>query len=345
MKTQTLVSAQESKNLLDSSSIESFARTRRLRRTAPLRDMVKETHIHVDKFIYPLFIVPGKNVKKAINSMPGIFQLSIDQALIEIEEIVELGIKSVILFGIPEKKDSLAQDAWSEKGIVQEAIKAIKKRFVDLIVVADTCLCEYMDHGHCGIIKDNYVHNDSTLEILARSALAQAQSGADIIAPSDMMDGRIAIIRETLDANGFENIPIMAYSAKFASSFYGPFREAAESAPQFGDRKSYQMNPANAREALREIEIDEMEGADIVMVKPALAYLDIIARARGITKLPIAAYNVSGEYSMIKAAAANGWIDEKNVTLESLTAIFRAGADLIITYHAKDVASWLKLSN
>jgi porphobilinogen synthase len=317
-------------------------RMRRLRETEPLRSLVRETHLRVDKLIYPFFIVEGHNKRTAIKSMPGIYQQSIDNVLAEIDEAVAEGIKSVLLFGIPTHKDSEASGAWSEDGIVNQAIRQIKKAHPQLIVVADTCLCEYMDHGHCGVIENGKVLNDPSLDILARSAVAQAQAGADIIAPSDMMDGRVAAIRQALNDAGFEHIPIMSYSAKFASALYGPFREAAESTPQFGDRKGYQMDPANGREALREIELDIEEGADIVMVKPALPYLDVISQARAMTKLPIAAYNVSGEYSMVKAAAANGWIDEQRVVLECLTGIVRAGADLIITYHARDVARWLK---
>lgn len=316
-------------------------RMRRMRATSPLRSLVRETKLSIEKLIYPLFIVPGNNVKKPISSMPGIHQQSIDSMLKEVEEAQALDIKGVILFGIPDNKDDKASQAFAKEGITQEAIRAIKNAFPEMIVVADTCLCEYMDHGHCGIVDGDSVDNDESVKILVKAAISQAQAGADIIAPSDMMDGRIGAIRKGLDENGFENIPIMAYSAKFASGFYGPFREAAESAPRFGDRTSYQMDPANSREAIREIELDVAEGADIVMVKPALAYLDVIARARMITNLPIAAYNVSGEYSMIKAAAANGWIDERRVVLETLTGIFRAGADIIITYHAKDVATWL----
>jgi porphobilinogen synthase len=326
---------------LKSGQIDLKIRPRRLRASAPLRDMVRETHLRVDNLIYPLFIIEGAGKKLPINSMPGIYQQSIDVALQEIEAAANQGIRSVLLFGIPKSKDSQASEAWQEDGIVQKAIRAIKSRFPDMIVVADTCLCEYMDHGHCGIVADGKILNDPTLTILAKSALAQARAGADIIAPSDMMDGRVAAIRQVLDSNHFEHIPIMAYSAKFASAFYAPFREAAESPPQFGDRTTYQMDPANGREALREIELDIAEGADIVMVKPAICYLDIINQARQVTKLPIAAYNVSGEFSMVKAAAANGWIDERKVVLEMLTGIVRAGADLIITYHARDVAGWL----
>jgi porphobilinogen synthase len=316
-------------------------RMRRLRANPALRSMVRETHLHLEKLIYPLFIVEGQNKRTAISSMPGIFQQSIDATLHEIDQAANEGITAVLLFGIPSEKDSEASGAWRSDGIVQKATLEIKKRFPELIVIADTCLCEYMDHGHCGIVADGKVLNDPSLHILARAAVAQAEAGADIIAPSDMMDGRVAFIRNALDDAGFEHTPIMAYSAKFSSALYSPFREAADSAPHFGDRKGYQMDPANAREALREIELDIAEGADIVMIKPALPYLDIINQARALTKLPIAAYNVSGEYSMVKAAAANGWIDERRVVLECLTGIARAGADLIITYHARDAARWL----
>ncbi|MBY0548009.1 MAG: porphobilinogen synthase [Candidatus Obscuribacterales bacterium] len=317
-------------------------RMRRLRSSPVLRGMVRETHIRLEKLIYPLFIVEGKGIRKPISSMPGVHQQSIDEMLREVESIAESGLRSVILFGIPEKKDPEATGAWHADGIVQRATTEIKKRFPEMLVVADTCLCEYMSHGHCGVVEDGRILNDPSVDILARAAVSQARAGADVIAPSDMMDGRVAAIRHALDASGFADIPIMAYSAKYASGFYGPFREAAESAPQFGDRSSYQMDPPNSREALREIELDIEEGADIVMVKPALAYLDIISKARELTNLPIAAYNVSGEYSMVKAAAANGWIDERRVVLECLTGIFRAGADIIITYHAPDVAAWLR---
>jgi porphobilinogen synthase len=323
------------------SSNQLGVRMRRLRSSANMRAMVRETHIRLEKLIYPLFIVEGSGFQKAISSMPNIHQQSIDVMLKEVEQVAESGLKSVLLFGIPEKKDTNASGAWKADGIVQKATRAIKREFPDLLVVADTCLCEYMSHGHCGIVDEGKILNDPSVEILARSAVSQAEAGADIIAPSDMMDGRIAAIREALNKAGFQDTPIMAYSAKFASGFYGPFREAAESAPQFGDRTTYQMDPPNIREALREIELDIAEGADIVMVKPALPYLDVISKAREITKLPIAAYNVSGEYSMVKAAAANGWIDERRVVLESLTGIFRAGADIVITYHARDLAKWL----
>lgn len=316
-------------------------RMRRLRTSAPLRSMVRETHIRLEKLIYPLFIVEGRGIKTPIGSMPGIHQQSIDQLLNEVEHVAEAGLSSVILFGIPASKDSQATGAWAENGIIQKATREIKARFPNIMVVADTCLCEYMDHGHCGIVEGGKILNDRSVEILSRAAVSQAAAGADIIAPSDMMDGRIGAIRGALDQAGFQDVALMAYSAKFASAFYGPFREAAESAPQFGDRTTYQMDPANVREALREIELDVQEGADIVMVKPALPYLDVISKAREITNLPIAAYNVSGEYSMVKAAAANGWIDERKVVLEALTGIFRSGADLVITYHARDLAKWL----
>lgn len=324
----------------DSSGMPSI-RMRRLRASANMRALTRETHIRLDKLIYPLFVVEGKGIRRPISSMPNICQQSVDTMLLEVEQVVQSGLKAVILFGIPEKKDTEASGAWKSDGIVQKATREIKKRFPELLVVADTCLCEYMSHGHCGIVEGSKILNDPSLAILARSAVSQAEAGADIIAPSDMMDGRVAAIRKALNSNGFADTPIMAYSAKYASGFYGPFREAAESAPQFGDRSSYQMDPPNIREALREIELDIEEGADIVMVKPALPYLDVISRARAITKLPIAAYNVSGEYSMVKAAAANGWIDEKRVVLESITGIFRAGADMVISYHARDLASWL----
>jgi len=303
--------------------------------------MVRETHVRKEQLIYPLFLVEGDKKKLPISSMPGIHQQSVDNALREIEEAVNLGLTSVILFGIPGEKDSQATGAWSEDGIVQVATREIKKRFPQVVVVADTCLCEYMDHGHCGLVADGKILNDPSLTVLARAAVTQAQAGADIIAPSDMMDGRVQAIRNALDLAGYSNTPIMAYSAKFASAMYGPFREAAESAPQFGDRSGYQMDPANGREALREIESDIQEGADIVMIKPALPYLDLIKETRMMYKLPIAAYNVSGEYAMVKAAAEKGWLDERRVVTEILTSITRAGADLIITYHAKDMARWL----
>jgi len=314
-------------------------RMRRLRRNETIRRMVRETTVTVNDLIYPLFVIYGREKRLPVNSMPGVFQISCDILREELREIHSLGIPGVLLFGIPEHKDALATAAYDDKGVVQEATRIIKDSFPDLLVITDVCLCEYMDHGHCGIVdKDGEINNDATLELLAREALSHARAGADIVAPSDMMDGRIGYIRQVLDENGFAGTAIMSYAAKYASGFYGPFREAAESAPQFGDRRSYQMDPANGREALREVELDIAEGADIVMVKPALAYLDIITRVRERYDHPLAAYNVSGEYSMLKAAAANGWLDEERVMLEILTGIKRAGADIIITYSAKDAA-------
>ena len=315
-----------------------ITRLRRLRLNQNIRDLIKETEITLNDLIYPMFIIPGKSRSEEIESMPGIFRHTIDNALKEISEIVELGIKAILLFGIPEKKDDIATGAYSKKGIIQNAVKSIKKEFKDLIVITDLCLCEYTDHGHCGVIHDGYVDNDETLELLSLTALSHAEAGADIIAPSDMMDGRVAKIREVLDDNEFLNIIIMSYSAKYASAFYGPFRDAAKSAPSFGDRKSYQMNPPNIREAIREIEQDIEEGADIIMVKPALCYLDVISAVREEFNHPLAAYNVSGEYSMVKAASKMGWIDEQKIVLEMLTSIKRAGADIIITYFAKQIA-------
>lgn len=342
--TNLVTESAKSRLNMSESQFDPLYRPRRLRSSQALRAMVRETKIDLKKLIHPLFLIEGigKDKKNPINSMPGFCQQTIDSAMFELENIQTLGLGSVILFGIPDEKDTQASQSFEESGIIQKAIRAFKKEFPELVVIADTCLCEYMSHGHCGIVSDGQIENDASLNILAKAALAQAQAGADIIAPSDMMDGRVAAIRQTLDQNGFSNTPIMAYSAKFASAFYGPFREAAQSAPQFGDRKSYQMDPANGREALREVELDIMEGADIVMVKPALPYLDVIHATRQITNLPVAAYNVSGEYSMVKAAAQNGWIDEKKVVEEVLTSITRAGADLIITYHAKDFANWTK---
>jgi porphobilinogen synthase len=316
-------------------------RLRRLRKTAALREMFRETLLSPADFIYPLFIVEGENVKKEISSMPAQFQLSIDQALRECEELTRLNINSIILFGIPNEKDEVGSGAYAADGIIQKATRAIKERFPEMIVITDVCLCEYTSHGHCGVVEDGYVHNDKTLELLAKEAVSHAQSGADVIAPSDMMDGRIDAIRKALDANGFSDTPIMAYSAKYSSGFYGPFREAAESTPQFGDRKTYQMDFGNSDEALREIALDIQEGADVIMVKPALSYLDVIRRARDNFNLPICAYNVSGEYSMVKAAAQNGWLDGEKVMMEILTSIKRAGADVIITYFAKEAARLL----
>ena len=313
-----------------------------MRRTPELREMFRETALSPADFIYPLFIVEGENVKREISSMPGQFQLSIDNVVRECEELIALGVKSVILFGIPNEKDEVGSGAYAEDGIIQKATRAIKSAFPQMVVVTDVCLCEYTSHGHCGVVEDGYVNNDRTLELLAKEAVSHAQSGADIIAPSDMMDGRIAAIRKALDANRFENIPIMAYSAKYSSGFYGPFREAAESTPQFGDRKTYQMDLGNSDEAMREIALDIQEGADIVMVKPALSYLDVIRRTKDNFNMPIAAYNVSGEYSMVKAASQAGWLDGEKVMMEVLTSIKRAGADVIITYFAKEAASRLK---
>jgi porphobilinogen synthase len=317
-------------------------RGRRLRRNQNLRRMVRETHLHVEDFIYPMFSAFGKGIKHEISSMPGIYQQSIEHIVVEAKEVYELGIPAVILFGIPETKDALGQDAYSETGIIQETIRAIKVEVPELLVITDVCMCEYTDHGHCGVIKDGDVDNDETLKLLAAEALSHARAGADIIAPSDMMDGRVAAIRELLDANGFSHIPIMSYAVKYASAYYGPFREAAESTPQFGDRRSYQMDPANRIEAFREAELDIQECADFLMVKPALAYLDILRDLKERYNLPLVCYNVSGEYSMVKAAAARDWIDGERVMLETLLGMKRAGADLIITYHAKEAARLLR---
>jgi porphobilinogen synthase len=316
-------------------------RPRRLRQNEQLRELVRETSLEPRSFIYPLFVGPGKDRAQPVSSMPGIAQLTVDRAVRECLEVKSLGIPAVILFGIPEHKDAMGSEAYADHGVVQQAIRAIKERIPELLVVTDVCLCEYTDHGHCGVVKNGGVDNDSTLELLAKEALSHATAGADIIAPSDMMDGRVGAIRKILDENGFAETPIMAYAAKYASGFYGPFREAAESTPQFGDRRSYQMNSANADEALREVELDLREGADIVMVKPAMAYLDIIYRVKQKFGYPVAAYNVSGEYSMIKAAGQNGWIDEQRIMMEVLFAIRRAGADMILTYFAKDAAKLL----
>ncbi len=317
-------------------------RPRRLRQSEKFRRLIRETQLSVDDLIYPLFVIWGKGIKNEIPSMPGVYQFSLDNLGDEVKEINDLGIPAVILFGIPEKKDEAASGAYASNGIVQEAIRLIKEKAPDLLVITDVCLCEYTNHGHCGVVKDGKILNDLTLEILAKTALSHAEAGADMVAPSDMMDGRVAAIRSTLDENGYENVPIMSYAAKHASNFYGPFREAAESAPQFGDRRTYQMDSANALETLREVSLDIEEGADIVMVKPALPCLDLIYRVKQDFGYPTAAYNVSGEYAMVKAAAQKGWIDEKKVVLEILTAIKRAGADIILTYHAKDVVNWLK---
>ena len=317
-------------------------RPRRLRRTEALRGLVRETRLTTSGLVYPMFACPGTKVRNEVSSMPGVFQQSVDQIVEECREVADLGIPGVILFGLSDHKDETGSEADSADGAVQRSIEAIRKAKLNLIVVTDVCLCEYTSHGHCGVIKDGEVANDPTLEILASAALSHAQAGADIVAPSDMMDGRVAAIRGKLDEHGFQDVAILSYAAKYCSGFYGPFREAAQSAPQFGDRRSYQMDPANAREALREVALDLEEGADMIMVKPALPYLDVIQRVRERFDVPIAAYNVSGEFSMVKAAAKNGWIDEKRVVLEILTGIQRAGADMILTYHAKDVARWLK---
>ncbi len=333
-------------------------RLRRLRATPTLRRMVRETTLAVDDLVLPLFVRPGRDVRRPIEAMPACHQLSVDHLVAECREALGLGIPAVLLFGIPDHKDPEGTGAYDPNGIVQTAVRAVKSAVPDLLVITDVCLCEYTSHGHCGVLRDKsgisdlksqipnpqaaIVDNDATLELLARMALSHAEAGVDLVAPSDMMDGRVRAIRQALDGAGFAGTPILAYAAKFASGFYGPFREAAESAPAFGDRRSYQMDPANAREALREIELDIEEGADIVMVKPALAYLDILRRARDRFDLPLCAYNVSGEYAMVKAAAANGWLDERAVALEILTAIKRAGADFILTYHAKEAARWIK---
>lgn len=320
----------------------SFNRHRRLRQSPAMRALVRENHLHVDDLIYPLFVVEGENIRNEITSMPNVFQLSLDNLLPEIEEVVSLGIKSVLLFGIPNEKDECGTGAFHDHGIVQEATRLIKKHHPELIVVADTCLCEYTSHGHCGVVEEGKVLNDPSLKLLVDTAVSQARAGADIIAPSNMMDGFVTAIRAGLDEAGFTEVPIMSYAVKYSSAFYGPFRDAAESTPQFGDRKTYQMDPANRLEAFREAESDVAEGADFIIVKPGMPYLDIVRDIKNNFTLPVVIYNVSGEYSMVKAAAANGWIDEKPVVMEMLLGMKRAGADIIITYHAKDVARWLK---
>lgn len=320
----------------------SFKRHRRLRQNATIRSMVKETYLHKEDLIYPIFVAEGENIKNPVKSMPGVYQLSLDHLNAEIDEVVELGIPAVILFGIPAEKDAVGTGAFHDHGIIQKAIRQIKERHPELMVIADTCLCEFTDHGHCGLVEGEQILNDPSLDVLARTAVSQAQAGADIIAPSNMMDGFVIAIREALDEAGFEHVPIMSYAVKYASSYYGPFREAAEGAPQFGDRKTYQMDPSNRLEAFREAESDIEEGADFLIVKPALAYMDIIRDVKNNFPVPVVAYNVSGEYAMVKAAAQNGWIDEKGVVLETLLGMKRAGADLILTYHAKDVARWLE---
>ena len=322
--------------------MSSFRRFRRLRQSEAIRSFVRENELHVSDFIYPVFAVAGKNMKVPVKSMPGICQYSLDRIDEEIDRVVAAGIPAILIFGIPDHKDDVASGAYDHHGVTQEAIRHIKERYPDLIIIADVCLCEYTSTGHCGMVdKKGYVMNDETLPLLTKTAVSMAEAGADIVAPSDMMDGRVAAIREGLDKAGFMLTPILSYSAKFASAYYGPFRDAAESAPKFGDRKSYQMDPANSREAMREIEDDLEEGADMIIVKPAMAYLDIMKEARRRFEVPLIAYNVSGEYAMIKAAAQNGWIDEKRITLETLTGMKRAGADRIITYHAIEAAGWL----
>ena len=320
-----------------------FTRTRRTRRTEAMRALVRETRLDPSQFVYPMFITHGQGIRHEISSMPGQYQLSVDMLAPEVAELRDLGVRAVLLFGLPASKDAEGTEAYADDGIVQQAIRELKRLDPALVTIADICLCEYTDHGHCGILTaTGEVDNDPSLDLLSRMAVSTARAGADVIAPSDMMDGRVGAIREALDEAGYATTPIMAYSAKYASAFYGPFREAADSAPQFGDRRGYQMDPANGLEALREVEADIEESADIVMVKPALAYLDVIRAVRERTDLPLAAYNVSGEYAMVKAAAANGWLDERRIVLEILTSIARAGAGIIITYHAKDAARWLR---
>lgn len=319
-----------------------FNRHRRLRGSANIRSMVRETSLHKEDFIYPIFVVEGENIKHEISSMPGVFHYSLDKLGEELDEVVDLGIPSIIFFGVPDHKDALGTQAYHDHGITQEAIRFAKNRHPELLVIADTCLCQYTDHGHCGLIEDGVILNDESLDLLAQTAVSQAKAGADIIAPSNMMDGFVAAIRYALDQAGFENTPIMSYGVKYSSAYYGPFREAAHSTPQFGDRKTYQMDPANRMEALREATSDVQEGADFMIVKPALSYLDIIREVRDNFDIPIVAYNVSGEYAMVKAAAANGWIDEEKIVLETLLSMKRAGADIVMTYHAKDAARWLE---
>ncbi|AKP79675.1 Delta-aminolevulinic acid dehydratase [Priestia megaterium Q3] len=318
-----------------------FTRHRRLRNSVNMRALVRETHLHPEDFIYPIFIVEGEQKRNAVKSMPGVDQISLDYLNDEIQELVDLGIKSAMVFGVPAEKDAVGSQAYHDHGIVQKGIRQIKENFPDFVVIADACLCQYTDHGHCGVIEDGKILNDPSLDLLARTAVSQAKAGADIIAPSNMMDGFVAAIRHGLDEAGFEDVPVMSYAVKYASAFYGPFRDAAHSSPQFGDRKTYQMDPANRLEALREAESDVEEGADFLIVKPALSYLDIMRDVKNTFNLPVVAYNVSGEYSMIKAAAQNGWVNEKEIVLEKLISMKRAGADLIVTYHAKDAARWL----
>ena len=323
-------------------SFEQKLRPRRMRINENVRAMVRETNISVKDFVYPILVVPGENIKEEIPSMPGCYHLSVDKAVELAREISALGIPSVEVFGLPEYKDAIGSSAWDMTSPVQRAIQAIKAKVPELVIVGDVCLCQYTDHGHCGELCGHYVDNDATLKHLQKVAVSQAEAGADMIAPSDMMDGRVAAIRQALDDKGFINTSIMSYAVKYASGYYGPFRDAADSAPQFGDRRAYQMDPANSREAMKEVELDLAEGADIIMVKPALAYLDVVRQVRDSINRPVAVYNVSGEYAMVKAAAANGWIDEKRIVLETLTSMKRAGADIIITYHAIDAAKWLR---
>ncbi len=316
-------------------------RPRRMRISEGVRSLVRETSLSVKDFVYPIFVVPGEKFKEEISSLPGCYHLSVDEALKVAEEVVSLGIPSVEVFGLPAYKDEIGSSAWDMTSPVQQAIRAIKEKFPELVIIGDVCLCQYTSHGHCGQLCGQYVDNDETLKLLAKVAVSQAKAGADMVAPSDMMDGRVAAIRQALDESGYQNVSIMSYAVKYASAYYGPFRDAAHSTPQFGDRRSYQMDPANSREALKEVALDTAEGADIIMVKPALSYLDIVRQVRDTTHLPVAVYNVSGEYAMVKAAAANGWIDEKRIVLETLLSMKRAGADMIITYHALDAARWL----
>ncbi|WP_121605440.1 porphobilinogen synthase [Virgibacillus sp. Bac332] len=320
---------------------EGFARHRRLRSSDSMRALVRETHLHTNELIYPLFVIEGENIKNEVPSMPGVYQVSLDLLLGEVKEIDQLGIKALMLFGVPKDKDEQGTGAFTDQGIVQEATRLIKKALPSMLVLADTCLCEYTSHGHCGVIHNHDVDNDASLELLAKTAVSQAEAGADIIAPSNMMDGFVTFIRSALDEAGYKNIPIMSYAVKYSSAFYGPFRDAADSTPQFGDRKTYQMDPANRLEAMREAQSDVEEGADFLIVKPALSYLDIVRDVKNNFDVPVVAYNVSGEYSMVKAAAMNGWINEEELVMEKLLSMKRAGADLIITYFAKDVAKWL----
>ncbi|KHF40965.1 porphobilinogen synthase [Halalkalibacter okhensis] len=320
----------------------SFRRHRRLRQSASVRSMVRETHLHREDFIYPIFVTEGSNEKNEVPSMPGVYQWSLDLIDAEVNEVVELGIPAIIVFGVPNSKDDVGSSAFHDQGIVQKAIRQIKENHPELTVIADTCLCQFTDHGHCGVIEEGKVLNDRTLDLLAKTAVSQAEAGADIIAPSNMMDGFVAAIRYGLDSAGYTDVPIMSYAVKYSSAFYGPFRDAAHSSPKFGDRKTYQMDPANRLEAIREAESDMDEGADFLIVKPALSYLDVIREVKDFSGYPVVAYNVSGEYSMVKAASQNGWINEKEIVLEKLTSMKRAGADLILTYHAKDAVRWLR---